>query len=407
MSNKTKLGTELKGIARLIKDGSLGLTDVMESMHQRVIYPPFLPTTPIQDMASSISTFAYYSIRQSTKIIGEGVEKLLDQLTPVLGETKTISEAEALRSTLNGLIGDYLEAENNALQITMHFRFQSQNLVLKPDNLKEAIPNINGKILVLVHGSCLNDSSWSRKDHNHGESIARELDKTLIYLNYNSGCHVSKNGQKFNDLLEQLVLNWPVKVEEITMFSHSMGGLVARSAMYYGAQNKNNWFKKLKKTIFLGTPHHGSIVERTGNYFDVIFDKIHYTKPLARLGKMRSEGVTDLRYGNITDQDWKGNNRFEINGDQRIHVSLPKNVDSYTVAATTGKASTPLTLHLLGDGLVDIKSAFGQHKNQDKDLNFKEENTWVAYETTHMDLLSEPLVYEKIKSWMEEPNCEW
>jgi hypothetical protein len=401
MSNKTKLGTELQDITRLIKDGSLGITDVVEAMHQRILHPPFLPTTPLQNMASSISSFAYYSIRQSTKIISDGIEKVLEQLTPVLGDTKTKSEGEAFRSVLNGVIGDYLEEQNNSLKITMQFRYQTKSIELSPASLNETYPNITGKILLLVHGSCLNDNSWSRKEHNHGELLEKELDKTLIYIHYNSGCHISINGQKLNELLEQLIGSWPVPVEEIVMISHSMGGLVIRSAIYYGEQQEKTWPKFLQKTIFLGTPHHGSSLERTGNYLDLILGKIHYTKPLAKLGKIRSAGVTDLRYGNITDEDWKGNNRFEKKGDTRIHVPLTKQGDSYSIAATSGKAITPLALHLLGDGLVDVKSAFGQHKNSEKDLNFNEENTWVAYETTHMDLLSDPEVYAKIKSWLD------
>lgn len=87
-----------------------------------------------------------------------------------------------------------------------------------------------------------------------------------------------------------------------------MGGLVTRSAIYYG--EKQYWQKHLKKVVFLGTPHHGSSIERIGNYLDLILKTIPYARPFAKLAKIRSAGVTDLRYGNIVDEDWLNKDRF-------------------------------------------------------------------------------------------------
>ena len=50
--------------------------------------------------------------------------------------------------------------------------------------------------------------------------------------------------------------------------------------------------------------------------------------------------------------------------------------------------------------MVTVKSAFGQHTNPAKNLHFKKENTWIAYEHTHIDLLSSPKIYAKIKEWL-------
>jgi len=62
-----------------------------------------------------------------------------------------------------------------------------------------------------------------------------------------------------------------------------------------------------------------------------------YTAPLARLGKVRSAGITDLRYGALVDEDWQGHDRFERAGDGRSRVPLPEGVRCYAVAASTGK----------------------------------------------------------------------
>jgi hypothetical protein len=246
----------------------------------------------------------------------------------------------------------------------------------------------------------MNDIQWTRKNHNHGEILSEELNKTLIYLNYNSGKHISTNGKKLSELLQELIENWPVPVEEIVIINHSMGGLVTRSALYYGQQTQESWTKHLKKIVFLGTPHHGSHVEKTGNYLDVILKSIPYAKPFAKLAKIRSAGVTDLRYGNLIDEDWQNNDRFELKGDQRQNIQLPKDIDCYSIAAVTGKENNTISNKILGDNLVDLKSALGQHKNPDKNLHFKKENIFIAYENNHLDLLNNPKIVDQLKVWL-------
>ena len=400
MLNKKNESSDLQGLTRLITEATIGITDLAEVMHRRVVHPPFFPSTPIQHLITNIAGVAYKNIRWSAQFIGSGLDRALGHLAPVLGEIGTTNESEAIRSALNGVVGDYLEEKENPLKIIMQFRHQAKAIPLDSKSLEKTYPTINGKILLMVHGSCMNDIQWTRKEHNHGAALAKELDKTPIYLHYNSGRHISTNGQNFNELLEKLVLHWPVPVEELVIVAHSMGGLVTRSALHYGQQKQKTWTKHLKKIAFLGTPHHGSSLERAGNYLDVILGTIPYAKPFARLGKVRSAGITDLRYGNLIDEDWQGNDRFEIQGDQRQSIPLPNRVECYNIAAIIGKATDPVSPRLLGDSLVDIESALGQHENPDKNLRFREQNSWVAYENTHLDLLSNPKIYAKIKTWL-------
>lgn len=400
MAKKIKRGFDLQGLARLITDATIGVTNLVEAMHKRVVHPPFLPSTPIQDLITKIAGITYQNIRRSTKFIGSNLDKALGQLTPLLGDTKTTDESEAIRAVLNGIVGDYLEKQENPLKITMQLRHQAKVIAFDVKSLMETYPNINGKILLMVHGSCMNDIQWTQKGYNHGEALAKELDKTPIYLHYNSGRHISTNGQDLNELLEQLVLIWPVPIEELVIIAHSMGGIMARSAVFYGQRQQKKWTKYLKKIIFLGTPHHGASLERMGNYLDGILESIAYSKPFAQLGKIRSGGVTDLRYGNLIDEDWQGSDRFEIRGDQRQYIPLPKQIAFYSIAAVKGKAIDSATSRRLGDGLVDVQSALGQHEDATKNLNFKEKNTWVAYGVNHLGLLSDQQVYGKIKEWL-------
>jgi pimeloyl-ACP methyl ester carboxylesterase len=400
MINKRKKDSDLQGVSRLLVDATIGITDLVEAMHKQVVHPPFLPSTPVQHLISSFASITYKNIKWSTQFIGGGLDKALNQIVPVFGELKSTNEREAIRAALNGVIGDYLEKKENPLTIDMHFRYQSKVVQLDNQGFNEAYSNINGKILVMVHGSCMNAIQWTQKEHNHGAALAKELDKTPIYLNYNSGRHISTNGQELNDLLEKLVMQWSVPIEEIVILAHSMGGLVARSALYYGQKQGNTWTEHLKKIIFLGTPHHGALLERTGNYLDVILEAIPYARPFARLGKVRSAGVTDLRYGNLIDDDWKDNDRFEILGDQRQHIQLPSHIDCYSIAAVNGKASESISSNVIGDKLVTINSALGHHNDPSKKLNFNDEYTHVVYECSHLDLLNNSSVYAKLKKWL-------
>lgn len=400
MLDKKNKKSDLQGVTHLIKESIIGITDLVEEMQERIVHPPFLPSTPIQHLITNISKITYNNIRWSTQFFGNGLDKVLGKIAPLFGKIKTTNEKEVVRSVLNGIIGDYLEKKENPLQITMRFRHQGETILLDNKSLENAYPTINGKILLMVHGSCMNDIQWTQKEFNQSEALAKEMHKTPIYLLYNSGRHTSINGQNFNELLEELVLKWPVPIEELIIVAHSMGGLVARSATYYGQQQGKKWTKHLKKIIFLGTPHHGASLEKAGNYLDVILETIPYTKPFARLGKIRSAGVTDLRYGNLLHEDWQDNDRFKLKADQRQFIPLPKGIVCFSIAACSSKKSNSISSKLIGDKLVSINSALGQHKDPSKSLQFEKKDTWIAYQSTHTDLLHNPKIYTKIKEWL-------
>ena len=200
-------------------------------------------------------------------------------------------------------------------------------------------------------------------------------------------------------LLERLVDAWPVPVTGLSVLAHSMGGFVTRSACHYAAEAKHRWLGSLRRIVFLGTPHHGAPLERGSNSFLTALGLSPYTAPLARLGWLRSAGITDLRYGNLLDEDWQPHDRFASTGDRRRFVSLPEGVDCYVLAATAGKLRGDLNDCLLGDGLVPVASALGQHSDATKALRIPESNQSIFYGTNHMDLLSDRDVYTQLKLW--------
>ncbi len=156
--------------------------------------------------------------------------------------------------------------------------------------------------------------------------------------------------------------------------------------------------KQLRKLVFLGTPHHGAMLEKGGNWADILLEISPYSAPFSRLGKVRSCGITDLRYGNVVDEDWQGGDK---QGDQRRPIPLPEGVLCYSIAATTAKQPNRLGDGLIGDGLVTVNSALGRHKNPELNLMIPETHQWVGRDMNHLDLLNHGDVYKTIEAWLK------
>jgi pimeloyl-ACP methyl ester carboxylesterase len=244
----------------------------------------------------------------------------------------------------------------------------------------------------------MSDLGWTRDGHNHGLRLARECGFAPVYLFYNSGRHVSTNGREFADQLERLLTEWPVPVRELVIVGHSMGGLVARSACHHAGEAGQAWLSRLSKLMFLGTPHHGAPLERAGNWLHRVMDLSPYVAPFTRLSKLRSDGITDLRHGNLLDADWADVGRFE-RGDHRTPVPLPAGVEAFAIASTAGSAT--LAGSLLGDGLVPVDSALGRHRQPRRDLGLPADHRWVGKAIHHLDQLSSPEVYRRLLYWLK------
>jgi pimeloyl-ACP methyl ester carboxylesterase len=268
------------------------------------------------------------------------------------------------------------------------------------DPAAPAVPGAGGRLLVLVHGSSMNDRQWTQRGHDHGVALARDLGYTPLYLRYNSGLHISTNGQAFAAMLETLIGTWPVAVEELVLLGHSMGGLVARSACHAAVEHGQRWLDRVGALITLGSPHHGSPLERGGNWIDRLLEVSPYTAPFAALGKIRSAGVTDLRYGNVLDEHWQRRDRFASGRDPRSACALPEAVPFYAVAGTLSTEPGP---HLRSDGLVPVDSALGVHDRRELCLAYPESHRSIAFGTGHIELMGAS-VYPTLRDWLAAPT---
>ena len=411
----TATASDLRGASRLVIDATAGITDLVEAMHRNIARVPVRTASVENGRATGITGFVYRTVRGVTRVVGGGLDAGLALLTPALASVPNVPARESVLSALNGVLGDHLAESKNPLAITMQVRHRGHALTLTRAGISEQMPNATGKIVVLIHGLCMNDLQWKTggagaiETHDHGAALQRDLGYTPVYLRYNSGLHVSTNGREFASTLKALLAAWPVPVESLVIVAHSMGGLVSRSAFHYGRKARHAWCKSLDKIVFLGTPHLGAPLERGGNWIDIVLGATPYASPLAKLGKIRSAGITDLRHGSVLDEDWLGQDRFEPALDALTLVPLPASVRCYTIAAAIDDGSKTQSVRatgkrLLGDGLVPLKSALGsavgKHDDPKRNLKFPPENQCVLHGVNHLGLLKASQVYPPLKAFV-------
>src|SRR5207302_4323354 len=162
----------------------------------------------------------------------------------------------------NALVGDLLHARGSDLAIAMAVRHAGDDVVCDRESLGIAFPAATGRLAVFVHGLAENDDWWrpvpdAAGEHPRpcfGDRLEAELGYTSVYIRYNTGLHVSENGERLCRLLDALVTAWPVPVESLALIGHSMGGLVARSACHAASSRATDWAGRTRHVVCLGTP---------------------------------------------------------------------------------------------------------------------------------------------------------
>lgn len=388
-----RFADDLRGVGQLAVEGVIGLTDVVEAMHSAIGHLPTVIGRKPPTTTTGLTGRVYGTVRGITRLVGTGVDASLAALGPVLGGRVRAPRREAAIAALNGVFGDHLHASGNPLAIRMQLRHAGDAVSPSREVLAHHFPHTDGKVMVFLHGLCMNDLQWSDAGRDRGATLADEFGFSPLHLHYNTGRHVAENGRAFAELLEQLVHAWPVPVEDLILVCHSMGGLVARSAIGAGVNAGHAWASQPLRVVFLGTPHHGAPLERVGSWVDLLLGLSAYSAPIAKIGRARSAGIRDLRHGFLR----KGG---EV-------AALPAQVRAYAIAATTERSRKAASVgSLRGDGLVPVASAFGEHADPAFDLRIPAARRWIAHGTHHIGLLRSARVYEQIAHWLRTSEEE-
>ncbi|GAA4010865.1 hypothetical protein GCM10022408_23990 [Hymenobacter fastidiosus] len=140
---------------------------------------------------------------------------------------------------LNGAIGDQLAARQDPRAIAFSFRRYGTDVAVAD----LALPAKPAKTVVFLHGLMGDEMIWqtgSPDTPRYGPLLQRDAGVQCLYVRYNSGLHISENGELLNQLLTELVRAYPEATRELVLVGHSMGGLVIRSAGYYAQLTISN-----------------------------------------------------------------------------------------------------------------------------------------------------------------------
>jgi pimeloyl-ACP methyl ester carboxylesterase len=390
----------LQGTAQLAGDGVLGAIDTVEGMHLAVV-DSVARFVPFGGLVARATGFVYARVRdvaQVTRRTADDTLALLERHTP-LGSARDDADPALLGwlSAINGAFGDRLEASANPLAIDMQLCHDGHAIDPRSAEPGRAISAANGTLVVFVHGLGMSDLQWRDADGvDFGSRLQQAGAAHALQLRYNSGRRISANGRDLSQWLQTLHEAHAHAIRRIVLVGHSMGGLVCRAACEHAQRHGFNWAGALDQVICLGTPHLGAPLERLGDSLSALLSVTPYTRSLANIAEARSAGVKDLRDGWASDIDRGG----EDSNASSTRLPFASRVRWRLVAATLGPRNAGVRSRWLGDGLVPVPSALGQHENPALSLRVPASQRHVFTHMGHMELLTSPLVFVQLRDWI-------
>ena len=337
---------------------------------------------------------------------------------------------------VNGLFGDTLVDRDARLAIPMTLRAGDTVLPLDRDARRADVAaalaasgtEATSRICVFVHGLMITESIWAfpgprrpppsttsgetgdfgSPPTTYGTRLAADHGVTPLCLRYNTGRHISTNGRQLAHLLARLIRTWPVRVREIDLVGHSMGGLVVRSACHYGRHVwprgrhlpiGRRWTSKVRRVVLIGVPNTGAGLEALVNSASAALFSIPgpATRLLGRGLDRRSAGIKDLRFGAILDDDWRGvDPALPYRAHPHRPLQLPRAKVLLVAGTVTADPEHPVARRI-GDTLVTAASATGQ---ADDDIQlFPGATARLFPKLGHNALAHHPDVADAITSW--------
>ena len=363
-------------------------------------------------------------------------------LLPVRGAGYLVRSGKAHQHfflpVLNGALGDQLAARFDPRAIRMSFRRGDQDVTVADLRLTEP----HQKTVVFVHGLMGDELIWQTGfqdapgSRRYGPRLAEELHLRSLYVRFNSGLHLSENGRELNRLLTELVNTYPDAVGELVLVGHSMGGLIVRSAGYYGSvgsqlkikseelksgalpQKEDNmfstfdsqiltetapWLSHLRSIFLIGTPNDGSWLEQNSHLTARLLERINLfpTRFLSKALNQRSNGIKDMRYSILVDKDWQDAHADDLTPPRTPVPPLP-GVKYHILMGAWLRTTRPSALReYFGDGLVGQGSARGHATFGDEAAlpAGASVRTAVFSQQHHGGLLTHPGVFQYLKQW--------
>lgn len=374
---------DLRGGAQLAVEAALETTRLVESVHAGVLNKFKLGARSAPKKTRGLTGWIYRMIRRIVQVSGNGTTAALHLAERAARRTKDVSSEpkarERLVSVLNGVLGDHLAATDNPLARPFSLRTADGTSAADADRAET--------LVVFVHGLCCSDQDWKGTEERPGHVpvLTDAVDGTAVFARYNSGLPIAQNGQQLVEHLDALFTDVGHS-PRIVFVTHSMGGLVVRSAVRHAEASGARWPEHITETIYLGTPHQGAPLERAGIWVEEQLRKMLFTMPVADLGAIRSQGIKDLRHGESDPTDPR------LDDSEPSAVVAPAFGRVLYVGSTIA-GSSPIW-HSVGDGLVPLDSA----------LNASDPSpaTRKVFENVgHLKLLRDAAVTDYLRAWLQ------
>jgi pimeloyl-ACP methyl ester carboxylesterase len=357
------------------------VTVAAEGMHRAIVDRWFgilgTRVEPARRLVDDLTALTYRTVRfgasavAATISLGSELADSRASLRPVWETTR----GRYVQSIFNGVWGDRLEDDRSPLRIALGLRdVEGSPISISSTSLLEAFPDATRRLVVLLHGFGETERCWRSEDPTLAEGL-RADGFSVLRPRYNTGRAVADNGSELADLLESVRLAWPVPVEEVVLIGHSMGGLVAQSAVLAARSSGYLWTDLATHLVAIGTPHLGSPIEKAVELASRGLGLFKETRSLADLLEGRSVGIKDLRSG----------------ADIR-----PEGVQYHVIAGVVTTEPTHPLGFLAGDLVVRLGSALGRESHRRN----ASPDVLVVGGRHHADLLHDPEVTSQTRRWL-------
>jgi pimeloyl-ACP methyl ester carboxylesterase len=285
--------------------------------------------------------------------------------------------------------------------IKLSFRMNNKNVT--PEEVWKDFSNSNKeKIILLVPGLFCDETLWDWKTE-VGErtetlglaSLMESLGYYLIFLRFNPGMHISSNGQELANqlgLLYKYFYKYPLNI-----LAYSQGGLIVRSALYYGKLWGYNWVQNTGKVVLISSPDGGSYLEKIGFWIGFLLELSPNLalKLIGILGNLRSDGIKDLSHGIIREEDWKTSKQIRRYTMGSYYGELDE-VDAYQIYSLfSGEADSFATL--LGDGIIEKPSLENLSERVYNKIQDGKKRTYCIYGKNHFSILDSAELSQNLK----------
>jgi pimeloyl-ACP methyl ester carboxylesterase len=365
------------------------LTSPVEGIHQAVVRRWFGLAGPGLDPARRVAEGLTASIYQSIRLSGTAVGMAISSGAGLVHRFRSLPPVwetrggRGVQSVFNGLWGDRFEEDRSPLRIEMGIRAPNGIPVsITADFLGHAFPKATGRLAVLVHGFADTENAWRSGDNSDLIDGLESDGFTVLRLRYNTGREIVDNASTLAQIIEEVRLAWPVPVFEIALVGHSMGGLVARSAVIAAGSAGTEWAELVTHVVAIAAPHFGTPIEHMVRYMSNGLGLFNESRPLVAFVEQRSAGIKNLRHGIGRSDDGVYGFAYHV-----------------VAGVVTREPDHPLG-RVFGDLVVGVRSATSRghlFETESPDI-------LVVGGRNHADLVHAPEVVAKVRTWLSRSD---